>query len=53
MYSFRTLIYYEKTIELWKKNLWFYGKTMALLEELWYYTETYVTLIYYEKTMVL
>ena len=45
-YSFRTLIYYGKTMVLWKK--------------LWYYTENYGTLIYYgknygtmEKTMVL
>ena len=33
--SFRTLIYYGKTMVLWKK--------------LWYYTENYRTLIYYGK----
>ena len=45
-YSLRTLIYYGKTMVLWKK--------------LWYYIENYGTLIYYgknyatmEKTMVL
>ena len=53
-YSFRTLIYYEKTMVLWKKN---YG---TMENKLWYYTENYGTLIYYgknygtmEKTMVL
>ena len=54
-YSLRTLIYYEKTMVLWKKN---YG---TLGEKLWlYYTENFGTLIYYgknygtmEKTMVL
>ena len=50
IFSFRTLIYYGKTMVLWKK-LWYYGKN---------YGKNYGTLIYYgknygtmEKTMVL
>ena len=55
IYSFRTLIYYGKTMVLWKK-LWYYGKnygtiqktmelwftmekTMVLWKKLWYYSK--------------
>ena len=45
-YSFRTVIYYGKTMVLWKK-LWYYGKNHGTLI---YYGKNYGTM---EKTMVL
>ena len=53
IYSFRTLIYYGKTIVLWKKLLYYgknYGtmeKTMILYQKLWNFD------LLWKKTMVL
>ena len=59
IYSFRTFIYYGKTMVLWKK-LWCYGKnygTIPKTMELWftmekkllYYGKNYGTIVNYSK----
>ena len=50
-YSLRTLIYYGKTMVLWKKKLWYYTENYGTLiyygKKLWYYGKNYGTIVNY------